>query len=200
MPLRTPRYRAPSWSWAVTNESVVFDSSPLTVVLEVQGVDSRVALLDKSNPYGEIIASILVVEGLIMPLSRCDLLMTGPYGGVGDDSVGFVMFDEPERGKDREGIPNLYIMQHRYVQCLLALRLEFGEPEDWKIDTNLISTTQYTVLIIQRNSDGARALMLRHVKGRADNTYERVGWVCIHGNAGEIQNWDCSCSRRLELI
>jgi len=135
-----------------------------------------------------------------MPLSRSDQIVTGRYGGVGDDSVGFVMFDELEQGEDREGFSPLFIIQHRNVQCLLALRHEFDDPEDWKIDTNLISTTQYTILIVQGNSDGARALVLRHVAGRAYNTFERVGFAYISGNAGEIQNWDCPYSRRLELI
>jgi len=110
------------------------------------------------------------------------------------------MFDEPEQGEDREGFSPLCIMQHRNVQCLLALRHEFGHPEDWKIDTNLISSTDYTIVVVQGNSDGARALVLRHVGGRSYDTYERVGFAYISGNAGEIQNWDCSCSRRLELI
>lgn len=67
---RLPAYRAPSWSWASTNEQVMyfwlrkFKSDRY----QLQLLEYDVSLRDESNPYGETKAGRAVVQGYTRPL------------------------------------------------------------------------------------------------------------------------------------
>ncbi|KAI1331913.1 heterokaryon incompatibility protein-domain-containing protein [Xylariaceae sp. FL0255] len=68
------RYRAPSWSWAVTDEPIVFDLSQELVpndFFEFDVIDYRMDLADPTNPYGQLNNDCCVhVRGHVMTLLR----------------------------------------------------------------------------------------------------------------------------------
>lgn len=88
-------YRAPSWSWAVTNEFVATVRHGLPPSLRgLRVVDYNVTPRDRSNPYGELEGATLVVEGLVAPLTRSLQVASSPDIDL-KETIGTAKFDDP---------------------------------------------------------------------------------------------------------
>lgn len=87
-------YRAPSWSWAVTDSSVVFcpfiEDSIFLDSYEVQMVSWNVTLKTESV-YGQIESAQLIVKGWTKEMIRS----SQEINAVFEDSAAFVKYDEP---------------------------------------------------------------------------------------------------------
>ncbi|KAF2169148.1 hypothetical protein M409DRAFT_64912 [Zasmidium cellare ATCC 36951] len=64
-------YRAPSWSWATTNDPVLFQIRPeMPATPSIEIISHRIEPCDSANPYGAVRSGLLVVKGLTLPLIR----------------------------------------------------------------------------------------------------------------------------------
>ena len=77
-------YRAPSWSWAVTDEQVIFyepaSGDEEAANMRLVAFDAR--LKDESNPYGEVVSAHIVVQGLTVELWRTFEVVDPDEGGM----------------------------------------------------------------------------------------------------------------------
>ncbi|TGO20806.1 hypothetical protein BPAE_0264g00080 [Botrytis paeoniae] len=91
-------YRAPSWSWAVTNDRVKFYRgtiiAPKDRIAELKVIDYEVVPKVKDNPYGGIESAYLIIEGLTLPVLRAwQTRHLGKYDY--DGYSGTYCFDDP---------------------------------------------------------------------------------------------------------
>ncbi|CAO2655121.1 Nn.00g101850.m01.CDS01 [Neocucurbitaria sp. VM-36] len=87
-------YRAPSWSWACTDEPIMFDQKKQRVLrnrLALDLVHEHVEYRDNSNPYGEIVSGRIVVRGPVLPLQRSRQIV---QGNNWREKVGTASYDE----------------------------------------------------------------------------------------------------------
>ncbi|KAF1841549.1 HET-domain-containing protein [Cucurbitaria berberidis CBS 394.84] len=87
-------YRAPSWSWASTDEPIEFRPKRNRVLhnnLSLDLVREHIEYRDHSNPYGEIVSGIIVVRGPTLPLQRSSQIVQGNHWS---DGVGIACYDE----------------------------------------------------------------------------------------------------------
>lgn len=97
--------QAPSWSWTVTNDPVLFDStghkggiSPDHAQLLGHNLELR-----NQNIYGPVHSGHLIIEGLTKKLLRSSQSIN-----FVDEGIARVYFDEPEVGNIDETHPNLF--------------------------------------------------------------------------------------------
>jgi hypothetical protein len=93
-------YRAPSWSWLVTNEPVSFgmsrtSSSELFETEYVELVSHEMSPKNTQNPYGEVNYCSLTLKGLTMKLVYTKI----PETSSAKDSVAHAYFDEGGGGQ-----------------------------------------------------------------------------------------------------
>ncbi|KAK6193778.1 PtdIns(3,5)P(2) sythesis regulation factor [Pestalotiopsis sp. IQ-011] len=170
-------YRAPSWSWAVTNERIQFEidrtelwrENPLAAEL----VAHEVTPADGTNPYGEVRAGALTLRGLTRPLV-CSRKVIQAKASNHDHDVLFL--DETEEGQ-LHSPDSIFSVGSGEGRHLVALYSTFGEPdEEVDIDPELHSPQQLMLLYIQRSTSFDHFLALKPVnESPHGNTYERVG-------------------------
>ncbi|OJD37909.1 heterokaryon incompatibility protein [Diplodia corticola] len=168
-------YRAPSWSWAVTNEPVITPTS-LTQPgpLDLQLVEHDIIPQDRGNPYGQIVSGHLIVSALVMPLARSKQVVDS-Y--LADDTMGLVHFDEPkEEGEAASGGYSLSLVNSDEGMYFLSILFRFGRCSVWEIDFESYYPEKYTALIVHVSESSLQGLVLRRVSDRSDGAYERVGY------------------------
>ncbi|WQF87944.1 Putative heterokaryon incompatibility [Colletotrichum destructivum] len=181
-------YRAPSWSWAVTDDKVLFEQSvtlgpsPSSAQLLDYTVHPRVP----DNPYGEISALKLVLKVLTKPLVRSRQVI----GTILDRaSIGSAVFDEPAGDEDLTtmGSPELFRVQEEDRDYVVSVISRPGDETHWELNLALYREDEYTLILVHTDdsseeepgwsSSPALCLIVRQ---RADNTeelYERVGFA-----------------------
>ncbi|CAK7232355.1 hypothetical protein SCUCBS95973_008232 [Sporothrix curviconia] len=95
-------YRAPSWSWAVTDTPIVFlaAQTPRTAVpspLNLQLISWGSVLRDPNNPFGSVDDAHIVVKGRVCTLRRSAKHFVGAYTWDKDDEQGTAWFDDQPR-------------------------------------------------------------------------------------------------------
>ncbi|KAJ0164775.1 hypothetical protein CTA2_230, partial [Colletotrichum tanaceti] len=142
-------YRAPSWSWAVTDDRVLFEQSvtlgpsPSSAQLLDYTVQPRVP----DNPYGEILALKLVLEVLTKPLVRSRQII----GTILDRaSIGSAAFDEPAGDEDltRMGSPELFRVQEQDRDYVVSVISRPGDEVDWELNLALYREDEYTLVLV----------------------------------------------------
>jgi hypothetical protein len=131
---RVNDYRSPSWSWASTNDAIQLIGRPLkTSPLQLQIMDTRIALRNSSDPYGGIRSAYLVVEGRTRRLLRSKQVVKA--GGFSYNHIGFATYDEFEDGQDRKNTSDyqseIYFADEN-CKDLLSLEARSMVMEDWK--------------------------------------------------------------------
>ncbi|KAI6552575.1 hypothetical protein MCOR04_010870 [Pyricularia oryzae] len=183
-------YRAPSWSWAVTDEQVLYGSgcsstlepSPSSANLIDYSVEPRVP----GNQYGEIRSASIVLEALTKPLVRSSQVVNGL---ADPDGVGVVIFDESPVSKDSLRMTHTALFQAK-AECddyLLSVITRPGADSDWEIDDELFVEQDYLLLLVhtddnapedpESSNSGALCLVVRPVGGNdhSSDTFERMG-------------------------
>lgn len=149
-------YRAPSWSWAVTDEEILFyerdalPESPMGIRL----VDYSIHLKDETNPYGEIKSASITVHGLTLPLIRSrQHIQESAYDHgdlyFDDDPPRYEDDDQSKRGLVARTRPLLLIAEDTDGFYLLAITPSLpGSDSELEIEHGLFTSEEYLALIV----------------------------------------------------
>lgn len=189
-------YRAPSWSWAVTDDLVTFHrpetaarGSPSSAEL----LDFGVELRNPASPYGEIISAKLVIKALTKPFVRSRQIIGSYWDGP---DIGLLKFDEgldPETKRPGEGLPRVFHMKTVTGDYLMSTEVQNGPWSDrgkkWDVDFDLFLDDDCIVALIYSDDNEeedavcsnstARGLILRQKPDGMPGAYERIGIVEI---------------------
>ncbi|KAK5659916.1 hypothetical protein OQA88_13380 [Cercophora sp. LCS_1] len=207
--VRAEPYRAPSWSWAVTDQVVLYNGPKL---LARSGVELRLLEVDitprnENNRFGEIAEARIVVRGLTMPLVRSaqvvEALVGGSLCGRGEWDcqegattmpweAGKAMGVVPVDGDGGQYLFSFLNMQHT-VDGLTGVGLRPS-----KLDYEVRSEGDYVVLLVQLD-ERARGvcLVLKPVAG-SDGSFERVGLLTVE--AGDGMDWLSWKEQTMKLV
>lgn len=181
-------YRAPSWSWAVTDQPISF-SQPMWSMrepgdLDMQLVEQKLEFTDASNQYGEVKGGHIRVKGLTRPMAYRSLeaesienferewVASFDSCGAWDESGDFM--DDAFRVVDdeTEGL------------MLCGIDPEYQE-QGCRIthpDTDAVNNEEFLVMRVymemsqESETDGAAwCLILRRQSGQEEESYARVG-------------------------
>ena len=208
-------YRAPSWSWAVTDHPVIFDYSLDEQPLhhhppEAELIDSGVKPWNMADPFGRIEFGYLVLRGLTAPLVRS--LQEANLGslpsvahfdepdGVQDSDESGLCAVVPIQGEDKGGAYTMLAVRHSRV-------MDSEGWEGFEVDYGGFLESEYCVLVVSvddeggREKDGrgvnARCLILRPVDDRGEGSFERVGMAFLEPKYCGIVGWE---SRVVRLV
>ncbi|KAI5917501.1 HET-domain-containing protein [Camillea tinctor] len=198
-------YRAPSWSWAVTDEEVLYPSRPCRISpLDLRLMEFDIRTRDPSNPYGEVTYGELIVSGRIIRLVRSfqtiDMLPN-------DDCRGSVMYDDVEiEGQsidgNRQSLFRVLSSDNSEDDYLISISSPEYNIKSWKVDSNLTSSKDYLLLLINFGgleddnkgdtlftaADFLALGLLKSTDGVP--TYERVGFAYLDNkNTDWIRRW-----------
>ncbi|KAB5540401.1 heterokaryon incompatibility protein-domain-containing protein [Coniochaeta sp. 2T2.1] len=174
-------YRAPSWSWAVTDAQIVFhhgDPFPESE-LKMEILGYNVVLRDPAAPFGEIKSAHLVVEGLTTRLFRSLQEVNVPLS----TAIGGADFDEPPRDQAAGGNSSgsLYLFwttEKNWDRHPVAMRQMYSAEKVSELDPDAFSEERYTLLLVYADdkTEGgpAECLILRQA-AEGEDTFERVG-------------------------
>ncbi|KAH0443062.1 heterokaryon incompatibility protein [Colletotrichum camelliae] len=189
-------YRAPSWSWAVTDDLVLFEG-PQAVEEQVvlKSTPSTAKLLEYSinptvpdNPYGEILSAKLVVEALTKPFVRSRQVVETI---LDQNSIGTANFDEPAGPEDSVpmGWASLFRMKTEGGDYIFSTITRPGDDADWEVDFHYFRADEYFLMLVYTDDDVAEddetewsrspafCLILRRTSDESLETYERVGFA-----------------------
>ncbi|KAF3039451.1 hypothetical protein E8E11_004062 [Didymella keratinophila] len=118
-------YRAPSWSWAVTNEPIMFGRTDLRVVtnhVSLALIRAELHYRDPTNVYGEVTGGSITLRGPTLQLQRSSQTV---LGNRWSEDCAVVHYDEEL--KDNERVVNLshpetfaqtFTWQSQYLQVV----------------------------------------------------------------------------------
>lgn len=171
---------APSWSWAVAKQSVLWNRNPEreSSPYDAQLVTYELQLKNKQYPYGQVDSCQLIVRGITINLFRSSqrIDITNP-----EHSVGAVYFDEPEEDGEIEATSSIFLITVDGEKHILSIINGKGwDKKEWELDTTLFSNTEYTLLVIHGPIDGdpdtaTECLVLTPVVGT--DAFQRVGYL-----------------------
>jgi hypothetical protein len=179
-------YRAPSWSWAVTDGPVVYHrnefrtNSPSAAEVIGYSVESK----SMENPYGEVAGALLTIKARTKPLIRSHQLVSCLRQ---PQSIGSISFDECASDMERAPmvIPSLFRTTTEKEDCILSILTEPGDEDDWSIDNALFFNDEYILALITTDDSmggeytqtGGECIVLRPVPGTAPTQYQRIGYA-----------------------
>lgn len=190
-------YRAPSWSWAVTDDLVHFldtkssDTDPDNLRL----VEYNIQAKDKENPYGEVISAYLVVCGLTIELCRT-FEVVDPSDVECGTNFGAPMWDEPAFEGDDEIVDKIISwrvfeieergmgrQQFRLVEMAEKSRF-FNEMDGHTKGVEKVPPMKYTALLVDKFGpsegfaiEGGQCLVLKKVG--EPSVYRRAGLLTL---------------------
>jgi hypothetical protein len=185
-------YRAPSWSWAVTDESVLYyerelrDLHPSAMRL----IDHHVALKNPDNPYGEIEWASITIQARTLTFLRSEQHIKGTIDE--SDYWGTAKLDEePPKHDDVADLPPdhirtspiVFIMKDGEGTYLLSVNRSYGGKAVVEIDFDLVTDESYLAMMVHideadsRPGEARRAkgLIVKPRNGSAEGEYVRVG-------------------------
>ncbi|KAI9686391.1 MAG: hypothetical protein M1822_003736 [Bathelium mastoideum] len=183
-------YRAPSWSWAVTDQPITFmirnlTPSPLDIVI----LASHVTLRDNTYAYGEVLSGHIIAEGRTIQLLRSTQVI---HPRLPEGYSGLVQFDQQEDGEIFAGPVMVFLMKTGSEFRLLSIQTQNGDREDWEVDYDSIFPIDYTCIIVLANypdESSMEGLVLQKVSGEAEEAYERVGQFTLRVEPELVENW-----------
>ncbi|KAJ3564934.1 hypothetical protein NPX13_g7676 [Xylaria arbuscula] len=176
-------YRAPSWSWAITDESILIsDEQFKSDEFKMRLIGYNVTLCDPTNPYGQIESGYILVGGFVKSLYRSAQSMSF-RGRI--DSLGDAYYDEvvQDDGHSPSNITKIVRANIDNEDCLMTIDYENGKAENLEIDFDAFLPGEYTVLLLgtykhEDREDMIRAsgLILQELKDiEGEITFERAG-------------------------
>ncbi|KAK5652812.1 hypothetical protein OQA88_9478 [Cercophora sp. LCS_1] len=189
------KYRAPSWSWASTDDRVLWyhvSQDPLpSSSLQMRLVDYTITPRRPGDLFGEVINGHLVVDALMFPLGRSSQITNAflfPMNTVGD-----AYYDDPEEEDDQDEGACKDILEIKAEDGLFYL-VSFGV--DYSIrdldclepDMDKLSRYEYKMMLVHledevEGSDArrlAKCLILLRVDDADEDVYKRVGLAILH--------------------
>ncbi|KAI1758258.1 HET-domain-containing protein [Xylaria castorea] len=191
-------YRAPSWSWAVTDQSIVFRNEQFrSDAFKLQLISFNLSLSDLTNPYGEIKGGYVHVRGFVKSLLRSTQNMSF---GRSKSPLGYADFDDIVEG-DSDGAYSTISVARAIIDnedCLLSVHHQWGEDEDLDINFDALLPGKYTALLIgacehapRENLLVASCLILRELQSSEGDDFERAGLLAaLNFEPGWLSKWE----------
>jgi hypothetical protein len=212
MHYREVPYRSPSWSWAITDDMVIFPGNlaqpfPETDV-EIQLLEHSIVPRSRGNVYGELQTASITLKGHTMRYFRSTQVV-GSFDNRGlVDRVGGCYFDElPQEELIMDVINPLFcaitndgerylrsvVRDDRIVEGVLSgdekwvkayeISQSIGQSFDQSFDAE-----EYLALIVHANEDDkdVYCLIVRAVHDTQPLCYRRVGILWMTGNSVDI--------------
>lgn len=203
-------YRAPSWSWAVTNQEVLLLNefyAPSPTQLEL--IEAKVTLRDANNPFGEVTAAHIVVRGLTKRIVRSLQVL---YGNDIAARMGTGYWDDPLGDAELNlGVHSITTLlsastgDDKYILSIMTKSKSAGRIEEVEVEMDKFVEEEYYAVLVQTDDaaggevseSSAHCLVVKEVGGR-EGVYERVGYVTIDYPRREwLETWD---RRTLTLV
>ncbi|SPO07383.1 uncharacterized protein DNG_10077 [Cephalotrichum gorgonifer] len=187
-------YRAPSWSWAVTDDQFYFhdiDPSDADDPDKLRLLSSEIQSKDKANCYGEVLSGHIVVSGLAMEL--CRTFQVDTEDPESRENLGYVMWDESLLDNEKDSVGSRLstrIVEERQSQSGLPPRLveviertQFIDDVDvdhYLKEVEQVPRKEYTALLL-----GKRGLENEYPYKRGQCLIlERTGEFSVYRRAG----------------
>jgi hypothetical protein len=200
-------YRAPSWSWAATNDAILFLNEPEVMVAtqyDAKLRDYHIKLAGQST-FGEVQSAWLLLHGLTGPLLRSKQIIHNQAVG---NPIGFAFFDQAEPGDAKNTIEDLIPVAINDEQStLLTMRTSHSAPLEWEVNQQLIYPREYLMLLVAFSAVNsyrddekythsaepqritrAHALILSHVP-ETTNSYQRSGYIRFDVQGVDLHTW-----------
>lgn len=191
--------RAPSWSWAATDERVLFEfvdprdagwtERPSGGMVEVKG---REVVLAGADGFGGVVSGRLVVETRLMELVRSE------QRAYFRESDGRMWYDEGFGGGVGEwAFQNLVVMDG----FVLSVGTDVDAERDgiFEMDNDAEMERGYFLMLIHADEEGVevewrhastKCLVVRRVEGEEDRVFERVGAALVYNTkASWLHSW-----------
>lgn len=185
--------RAPSWSWAVTDEEL------LTVVgaedVKRAGPDNPLSLkliahdLSLDKPYGAVASGTLVVHGLTRPMKFSDQVVDAQESKY---NLGAVYFDENNYASDVASHDEMVMAGYSLFPItndeLLVVTTTRGANAYWEPDGGAIRSERYLLLLVHAEfdcheewtSERGTLLILQQKDSERCEEFERIGLVIMN--------------------
>lgn len=186
-------YRSPSWSWAVTDESIWFDVpsenfDKLIDSLSLQLLESHMVFRDLNNPWGEVKSGSLRVKGLTKPLARSSQVVDAWPCNF---SIGTAYFDNEDvrdeigEGRDQYTMSMWSLFRKEGEEGIISIITTLGKTQNWEIKQEAIRAENYMVLLVYAEEDEGEwagrpsgLILERDDDNDADDhVYRRVGAI-----------------------
>jgi len=158
------QYRAPSWSWAVTDSPIVYynNEEPWTCSeFDLEVHHCQVQLRSAKNPFGEVISGYLQVRGYSIPLLRSSQVVYDKI--LSPKTIYFSHFDEPSpTGLDQVIVG---VSSGERIE-MMVFNSTKEKPEDWDGDLDLEINQDLWV----NNGDRALLVHLEDIPGSTSNS------------------------------
>ncbi|KAK7416170.1 hypothetical protein QQX98_005367 [Neonectria punicea] len=210
-------YQGPSWSWVSTNQRILLyesDETPPTPGTDatpanpsdLQLIDFSITHCNRDNPFGEVKAGRLVVQGLTFPLVRSRQAVNAGYL---DGGIGAAAFDDPSGHEERQLQLNsrstVLLKTTSVRKYLLTILTKGRDGTEFDIDVDQYSEQEYLALLVltNRQSDEGEyerlheGLIVRPVDGEAGNVYQRVGHLNLDATECLLESWT---TRTISLV
>lgn len=177
------QYRAPSWSWAVTDEKIVFGFGGFRNPSKwaAQFVDHNVELVDPSNPYGQVTSAQLTIRALTKRFVR-SAQRVAVDDNIPHHNVGTVRFDDYVRGESRDtGTCPVLVVKSTdddFLVSTLRSSEPAGRPAE-ELDTSQFTAQEHLAVVIDSTPSIFSCLTLRRVVSDkyGAGVWERVGYL-----------------------
>ncbi|KAI0193495.1 HET-domain-containing protein [Astrocystis sublimbata] len=200
-------YRAPSWSWAVTDESILFtDEQFKSDEFKMQLISHSITPVHPENAYGQIKCGCLHIRGWVKSLHRSSQSMS-----FGKFSTGFTLsnayYDDVVEGDGH--LPGNVTTSVRATidneDCLITVHEDNKEEQDMEIDFDALLPGQYTVLLIgtyqhhdREDLVMASGLILEQLEDGDGDDFKRAGLMPhMELDPDWLPEWE---ERRLKLF
>lgn len=184
-------YRAPSWSWAVTDEKITFGFAgfrpPGKWAAEL--VDHKVELVDPSNPYGQVKSARLTIRALTKRFVR-SAQRVGATHNIPYREVGTVRFDDNVREDQRQTgtcpVVNVTSANDDFlVSTLKSSEAAGGLVTD--LDKSQFNDKEHLAVVIDWYQSVFSCLILRRAVGYSAGSWERVGYLELRDI--KVEDW-----------
>ncbi|KAL3425198.1 heterokaryon incompatibility protein [Phlyctema vagabunda] len=210
-------YRAPSWSWATTDEPIIFPQSRAN--LARTEFDAKLLEIDSEllgqRQLAEMEPALIVVRGLTCSLFRSRQIIRRNTA-TGIDAMHY--FDEPiyEETDSRFSakvepldLVSARTLDGQYGVLSMPTSLSPEAPTDYQIDPELILDQEYMLLLIgfssfewseeeNKRPDNAHALILVR-SSEEEGCYERVGYSKFGVTDFDLHKWATECWSQQDL-
>lgn len=174
-------YRAPSWSWAVTDEKIIFGFAgfrpPGKWAAEL--VNHRVELVDPSNPYGQVTSAQLTIRALTKRFVR-SAQRVAPTHNIPYHEVGTVRFDDNVREDQRQTGTCPVVIVTSANDDFLVSTLKSSEPANGLVtdlDESQFIAKEHLAVVIDSTQSIFSCLVLRRAGESSASLWERVGYL-----------------------
>lgn len=189
-------YRAPSWSWAVTDEKIIFGFAgfrpPGKWAAEL--VDHKVGLVDPSNPYGQVTSAQLTIRALTKRFVR-STQRVAPTDNIPYHEVGTVRFDDNVRQDQRQTRTCPVVIVTSANDDFLVSTLKSSEAAGGlatDLDKSQFIASEHLAVVIDSFQGIFSCLILRRVGESSAGLWERVGYLELRGIKSEdwMNTWE----------